>query len=81
MEQSREALIKADMEKIERLKSDYASLMSERKNLYDAMIEDIKVAVKKVTEDENIDVVFLTYISNVSVEDVTDKTISALKKE
>ena len=81
MEQSREALIKADMEKIERLKSDYASLMSERKNLYDAMIEDIKVAVKKVTEDEKIDVVFLSYISNISAEDVTDKTISALKKE
>ncbi len=81
MEKSREALIKSDMEKVERLKSDYSSLMSERKNLYDAMLEDVKVAVKKVTEDENIDVVFLTYISNVSVEDVTDKTISALKKE
>lgn len=81
MEKSREALIKSDMEKIERLKSDYSSLMSERKNLYDAILEDIKVAVKKVTEDENIDVVFLSYISNISAEDVTDKAISALKKE
>ena len=81
MEKSREALIKADMEKIERLKSDYASLMSERKNLYDAMLEDVKIAVKKITEEEKIDVVFLSYISNISAEDVTDKTISALKKE
>lgn len=81
MKESRDAIIKSDMEKLERLRSDYASLMSEKNNLRDVMLEDIKVAVKKVLEEEKIDVVFLSYIANISAEDITDKTISELKKE
>ncbi len=81
MKESRDAIIKSDMEKLERLRADYASLMSEKNNLRDVMLEDIKVAVKKVLEEEKIDVVFLSYIANISAEDITDKTISELKKE
>ncbi len=81
MEQSREMLIASDMEKLEQLKKEYASVESDRSKLYDSMVSDVEKIVLRISGEKGVNAVFLTYVSNISAVDLTESVADALKKE
>ena len=81
MEQSREMLIASDMEKLEQLKKEYASVESDRSKLYASMVSDVEKIVLRISGEKGVNAVFLTYVSNVSAVDLTESVADALKKE
>ncbi len=79
MTQSREKLMKSDMERVSKLQEQYSAQEKQRMNLYTAMLEDIKAEVLKINNKENFTAVFLAYVANVTAEDLTQKTIKSLQ--
>lgn len=81
MAQSKDSLIRADMERIAQLQSEYQSVQTERDNLYRTMLDDLEEIILDISKKENVNAVFLSFIVNVSSVDLTDKVVEALKKE
>lgn len=81
MMQSQQVLMEADMAKAGQLKSEYDSVEKDRKSLYDAMLADIEKTVLAIASEKGVNVVFMSYVANVSAVDLTDSVKAALEKE
>ncbi len=79
MEQSREQLARSDMERLNKLKTEFDAVAQQREKLYNAMADDLKSEVAKMADTDGYTAIFLSYIANVKATDLTEQAIKAVK--
>ena len=81
MEQSKSQLAKADVERVSALQEELRNASEQRDSLYNSMIEDLKVHIKNISVEKELNCVFFSYLVNVSGIDITDELVAAIKTE
>lgn len=76
---STEGLSEATKAKVAMKQAQYDKLKSQREELYDKMVADLKGDIGRVARDKKIDIVLGSYLENRSCTDLTDYAMVAIK--